>query len=100
MRVTEPIITTLIQWYDGALAEAARNVECSELLEPAGDRYRIGPSGRSVQDAYEIGDEDVAGSIPGFHSVSEALRRTMRAEHDVWYVPKASTPAEDGAFDR
>ena len=79
---------TPVQWYDGALAEAARSVECSALLEAAGDRYRLGPSGQSVQDAYQIGDEDVAGSIPGFHSVSEALRRTIRAEHDVWYVPR------------
>ena len=28
------------------------------------------------------------GSVPGFHSVSEALRRTVRAEPDVWYVPR------------
>ena len=79
---------TPVQWYDGTLAEAARSVEYSKLLEAVGDRYRFGPTGRSVQDAYEIGDENVPGSIPGFHSVSEVLRRTMRAEHDVWYVPR------------
>ncbi len=79
---------TPVQWYDGTLAEAARDVEQSRMLEAAGARYRIGPSGRSVQDAYQVGDEDIPGAIPGFHSVSEALRRTMRGEHDVWYVPR------------
>ena len=79
---------TPVQWYDGSLAQAAWDVEHSQLLEPAGGRYRIGPSGQSVQDAYEVGDKDTPGSIPGFHSVSEALRRSIRGEHDVWYVPR------------
>ena len=79
---------TPVQWYDGALAQAARDVEYSQMLEAAGGRYRIGPSGRSVQDAYQVGDKDMPGSIPGFHSVSEALRRSIRGEHDVWYVPR------------
>ena len=79
---------TPVQWYDGTLAQAARDVELNRLLEAVGTRYRIGPSGQSVQDAYEVGDEDMPGSIPGFHSVSGALRRTIRGEHDVWYVPR------------
>ena len=79
---------TPVQWYDGTLAQAAREVERSKMLEAAGTRYHIGPSGQSVQDAYQIGDKDMPGAIPGFHSVSEALRRTMRGEHDVWYVPR------------
>ena len=79
---------TPVQWYDGTLAQAARDVERSKMLEAAGTRYRIGPSGQSVQDAYQIGDEDEPGAIPGFHSVSEALRRTIRGKHDVWYVPR------------
>ena len=79
---------TPVQWFDGALAQAARDVEYSQMLEAAGGRYRIGPSGRSVQDAYQVGDKDMPGSIPGFHSVSEALRRSIRGEHDVWYVPR------------
>ena len=79
---------TPVQWFDGALAQAARDVEYSQMLEAAGGRYRIGPSGQSVQDAYQVGDKDMPGSIPGFHSVSEALRRSIRGEHDVWYVPR------------
>ena len=79
---------TPVQWFDGALAQAARDVEHSPMLEAAGGRYRIGPSGRSVQDAYQVGDRNTPGSIPGFHSVSGALRRSIRGEHDVWYVPR------------
>ena len=79
---------TPVQWYDGALAEATWELERHAFLEPAGARYRIGPDGRSVQDAYEIGDEDAPGAVPGFHSVSGAVRRTMWAEPDVWYVPR------------
>ena len=79
---------TPVQWYDGALAEVASELEGNDRLEAAGARYRIGPDGRSVQDAYEIGEQEAVGAIPGFHSVSEALRRTIRAEADVWYVPR------------
>ena len=79
---------TPVQWFDGALADVAYHLEENEILEPAGQRYGIGPDGRSVQDAYEIGDQEASGAIPGFHSVSEKLRRTMRAEPDVWYIPR------------
>ena len=79
---------TPVQWYDGALAVAAAELEANPQLEPVGIRYGIGPTGRSVQDAYEVGDKNVLGAVPGYHSVSEALRRTMRAEPDVWYVPR------------
>ena len=78
-----------VQWYDGALAEAARKLEENTALEPAGLRYDIGPDGRSVQDAYEIGDQDAHGAVPGFHSVSSLLRRTILGEPDVWYCPKS-----------
>ncbi len=79
---------TPVQWFDGALAEAARDLEVNALLEPAGLRYRIGPDGRSVQDAYEIGGREMPGAVPGFHSVSGKLRRTMKGEPDVWYIPR------------
>ena len=79
---------TAAQWYDGGLAEAARNVEHNALLEPAGLRYAIGPDGRSVQDAYEIGEPEDSGAIPGFHSVSGELRGTILGEADVWYIPR------------
>ena len=79
---------TPVQWYDGALADAAGELETNPRLEPVGVRYGFGPTGQSVQDAYEIGEEGVPGAVPGYHSVSEALRRTIRAEPDVWYVPR------------
>ena len=79
---------TPVQWYDGALAQAAWELECNTLLEPAGSRFAVGPDGRSVQDAYEIGEPDGSGAIPGFHSVSGELRRTMLGVPDVWYVPR------------
>ncbi|MDE0661782.1 MAG: DEAD/DEAH box helicase family protein [Gammaproteobacteria bacterium] len=62
---------TPVQWYDGALAEAALLVEKSLALEPVGLRYGFGPTGRSVQDAYEVGDASIPGAVPGYHSVSE-----------------------------
>ena len=79
---------TPVQWYDGALADAAGELEENPQLEPVGLRYRVGPTGQSVQDAYEVGEAGVHGAVPGYHSVSEALRRTIRAEPDVWYVPR------------
>ena len=79
---------TPVQWYDGALAQAAWELECNTLLKPAGSRFAVGPDGRSVQDAYEIGEPDGSGAIPGFHSVSGELRRTMLGVPDVWYVPR------------
>lgn len=79
---------TPVQWYDGALAEAALDLEANGLLEPAGLRFEIGPAGRRISDAYEICHEGASGALPGFHSVSSALRRTLRGEPDAWYRPR------------
>ncbi len=79
---------TPVQWYDGTLAEAALALESNQHLEPAGLRFEIGPDGRSVQDAYEVGDQNTVGAIPGFHYVSEKIHRTMQGKPDVWYVPR------------
>ncbi len=79
---------TPVQWFDGALAQAGWELERSALLEPAGLRYRIGPAGQRIQDAYEVCDGDQAEAIPGFHSVSGVLRRTLLGEPDVWYRPR------------
>ncbi len=79
---------TPVQWFDGMLAETAFKLERNEFLEPAGLRYAIGPDGRSVLDAYEVAEMDDSGAIPGFHSVSGKLRRTMLGEPDVWYIPR------------
>ena len=43
---------------------------------------------RPPTDAYEIGEPSNSRAIPGFHSVSGELRRTMLGEPDVWYVPR------------
>ena len=79
---------TPVQWFDGALADAALSLEKNSLLEPAGQRFDIGPAGQRIQDAYEICDPGTPEAVPGFHSVSSKLRRTMRGEPDVWYRPK------------
>ena len=78
---------TPVQWYDGTLVEAAAELEANVRLEPVGLRFEIGPDGRSVQDAYEVGDSDTPGAIPGFHYVSEKLHRTLQGKPDVWYIP-------------
>ena len=79
---------TPVQWFDGDLAEVIYALEANAGLEPAGSRYDIGPAGQRIQDAYEVCDEQVAGSVPGFHSVSGRLRRTILGESDVWYRPR------------
>ena len=52
--------------------------------------YGIGPAGRRIQDAYEICDGEEPDTVPGFHSVSNKLRRTMLAKPDVYYRSKAN----------
>ena len=79
---------TPVQWYDGGLASTIWEIEQSPLLEPVGLRYAVGPAGRRIQDAYVRCDPDAAGALPGFHSVSSRVRRTMLAEPDVWYRPR------------
>ena len=81
---------TPVQWFDGALAQAAWDLECNATLEPAGLRYHIGPAGQRIQDAYEVCDGEEPEAMPGFHSVSGALRRTLLGEPDVWYRPKVA----------
>lgn len=79
-----------VQWFDGVLAEVARDLDANEFLEPAGFRHEIGPAGRRIQDACEIVENEVAEAVSGFHSVSSKLRRTMLGEPDVWYRPRAN----------
>ena len=81
---------TPVQWYDGTLADTARVLEANTLLEPAGLRFEIGPAGQRIQDAYRVCDGEQSGALPGFHSVSSSLRRTLLGEHDVWYQPRAA----------
>ena len=81
---------TPVQWFDGDLAEDICALEANARLEPAGSRYDIGPAGQRIQDAYEVSDAEaeIPGSVPGFHSVSAQLRRTILGEPDVWYRPR------------
>ena len=79
---------TPIQWFDGALAEAALALDANTQLEPAGLRFEIGPAGQRIQDAYQVCNVGEPGAIPGFHSVSNRLRRTILGEPDVSYRPK------------
>ena len=88
---------TPVQWYDGILAEAALKLETNALLEPVGLRHHVGPAGRRIQDAYEVCDGGTPGAVPGFHSVSSKLRRTILGTPDVWYRPKAG---KDGLASR
>lgn len=81
---------TPVQWFDGALAEVVRDVEANTLLEPAGLRHDIGPDGRRIQDAYEIIEHEDVDAVPGFHSISSDLRRTMLGSPDVWYRPRGN----------
>ena len=80
---------TPVQWYDGTLAQAAFELEANTGLEPAGLRFEIGPAGQRIQDAYEVCMEQERGAVVGFHSVSSSLRRTIAADPDVWYRPRA-----------
>ena len=79
-----------VQWFDGVLAEVARDLDTNEFLEPAGYRRDIGPDGRRIQDACEIVGNEVDEAVSGFHSVSSKLRRTMLGKPDVWYRPRAN----------
>ena len=81
---------TPVQWYDSALAQAAWSLEYSAVLEPTGSRYPVGPAGQRIQDAYVVCDAEDPEAIPGFHSVSGALRRTLLGEPDVWYRPRSA----------
>lgn len=79
---------TPVQWYDGSLAEAVRQIEDSPGLEPLSARHAVGPAGQRIQDAFRRCDPDAPGAVAGFHSVSSQIRRTMNGQNDVWYQPK------------
>ena len=81
---------TPAQWFDSTLAEEVRVLESSPLLEPVGQRYHVGPEGRRIQDAYTVGNVGEPGAVPGFHSLSSKIRRTLNGTPDVYYVPKVS----------
>ena len=77
-----------VQWYDGALAEAAFELDANKHLAPVGSHFEIGPAGQRIQDAYVVCDEQTEDAVAGFHSVGSGLRRTIAGEPDVWYRPR------------
>ncbi len=79
---------TPVQWYDGLLAAAVRQIEDSPWLEQLSTRHAVGPAGRRIQDAFRRCNPDAPHAVPGFHSVSSRLRRTIKGQNDVWYEPK------------
>ena len=79
---------TPVQWYDENMAETIHELEASPLLEPAGSRYKIGPEGRRIRDAYTISKEGEPGAVKIFHSVSSDLRKTVYGEPESWHKPK------------
>ena len=79
---------TPVQWFNGALADVVRQVEASPRLQPLGKDHAVGPAGQRIQDAYQVAEPDAPGSLPGYHSVSSKLRRKVREEPDVGYVPR------------
>ena len=76
------------QWFDGNLAEAVRDIEGSQHLEPLADRHRVGPAGQRIRDAYRKCHEGTNAAIRVFWSVSSKLRCTMRGEPELWCRPK------------
>ena len=92
---------TPVQWYNPGLAETARAIEASSRLERLGERHTIGPSGQAVQGAYDHHREDMRharGAVPGFHSISTDLRRTLQGEPEAWYVPKEGRASLAAAY--
>ena len=79
---------TPAQWYDGRLPATIREIEESPLLEPISRRHEVGPAGQGIQGAYVRCEPDSAGALPGLHSVSSRIRRTIVAKPDVWYRPR------------
>ena len=69
---------TPVQWYDGALAEAAYNLEGHDTLVPAESTLTKGATRRAAQDSWK---RDPDGDHPDgtlvFGSVSASIRRTM-----------------------
>ena len=79
---------TPVQWFNGSLADVVRHIEASPRLHPLSANHAVGPAGQRIQDAYKVAEPDSPGSLPGYHSVSSKLRRKVREQPDVGYVPR------------
>ena len=66
---------TPCQWYDGKLAQDARNLE---LPAPLKSKYKIGPSGRAIRGTFRPVDGD-DNSYRVFWGISKNLRTTMQS---------------------
>ena len=82
---------TPTQWYDGALAVAARALEESDRLEPLARQNTVGPMGRAAQNSWRRCSEDEARGNPGailiFDTISAKVRRQMAGEPEQWVLP-------------
>ena len=67
------------QFLDPELVEAAMLIEQREGLLPLKNRYRLGPSGRRIRDAFSPVSNDNDGSYRVFWGRSKDLRTTMKA---------------------
>lgn len=77
---------TPAQWYDGTLAKTVFEIESRNDLVPVGFSYGIDATGPTIMSAFEVVDEvDKSKAIPGFHSVSSRIRRTIAGQPDVMY---------------
>ena len=79
-----------VQWCDDSLADIILELESSDLLEPIGYRYEIGPAGQRIYDAYEKCNRGDVGAVRIFESISAKLRKTIYGAPESWHKPKPS----------
>lgn len=80
---------TPCQWYDGSLAEVAREIVLSPLLEEVGLHHNVGPAGQRSRDSFRECDAGTPGSVRLFWSVDSKLRRLMRGTPESWRIAKS-----------
>ena len=67
------------QFLDPELVSAAMRLEREKRLVPLRDRYRLGPAGRRIRDAFRPVGDDGGGDYRVFWGRSKDLRTTMEA---------------------
>lgn len=79
---------TPCQWYDGGVAEVAREIERSPLLEEVRRRHTVGPAGQRSRDSFRKCDAGTLGAARLFWSINSELRRSMLGEPEAWRIAK------------
>ncbi len=85
------------QWYDPDLPYLVRQIERSAYLVPVGDLFEFRPDRKGIYYFFNRSKLQTPGSIPGFHTTSTKLRKTMLGTPDVYYEVKKGQ--EKGAED-